>query len=40
MAHEHPDALSVWEQMDPCLEDRDGRPMWEFPHYLRLDVKS
>jgi hypothetical protein len=40
MAHEHPDVLSVWEQMDPCLEERDGRPKWEFPHYLRLDVNS
>jgi hypothetical protein len=33
-AHEHPDVLTVWEQMDPCLEERDGRPKWEFPHYL------
>jgi hypothetical protein len=40
MAHEHPDVLSVWERMDPCLEERDGRPKWEFPHYLRLDVNS
>ena len=32
-AHEHPDVLSIWERMDPLLEDRDGRPKWEFPHY-------
>jgi hypothetical protein len=40
LAHEHPDVLSIWEQMDPCLEERDGRPKWEFPHYLRLDANS
>lgn len=33
-AHEHPDVLAVWEAMDPLLEARDGRPKWEFPHYL------
>jgi hypothetical protein len=32
-AHEHPDVLAIWEPMDPLLEDRDGRPKWEFPHY-------
>jgi hypothetical protein len=31
--HEHPDVLAIWEPMDPLLEDRDGRPKWEFPHY-------
>ena len=32
-AHEHPDVLAIWERMDPLLEDRDGRPKWEFPHF-------
>lgn len=32
-AHEHPDVLDIWERMDPLLENRDGRPKWEFPHY-------
>jgi hypothetical protein len=32
-AHEHPDVLAIWEPMEPLLEDRDGRPRWEFPHY-------
>jgi hypothetical protein len=32
-AHEHPDVLAIWERMDPLLEERDGRPKWEFPHY-------
>lgn len=33
-AHEHPDVLRIWERMDPLLEDRNGRPKWEFPHFL------
>ena len=33
-AHEHPDVLAIWEPMDPLLEERGGRPKWEFPHYL------
>ena len=32
-AHEHPDVLAIWEQMDPLLEERGGRPKWEFPHF-------
>lgn len=32
-AHEHPDVLAIWEPMEPLLEDRDGQPKWEFPHY-------
>jgi hypothetical protein len=35
-AHEHPDVLAIWERMDPLLEDRDGRPKWEFPHFERV----
>jgi hypothetical protein len=35
-AHEHPDVLAIWEPMDPLLEDRDGRPRWEFPHFERV----
>ena len=37
-AHEHPDVLMIWEAMDPLLEDRDGRPKWEFPHFVRVAV--
>lgn len=37
-AHEHPDVLAIWEPMEPLLEDRDGRPRWEFPHYERVDL--
>jgi hypothetical protein len=32
-AHEHPDVLALWEPMEPLLEDRGGRPGWEFPHF-------
>jgi hypothetical protein len=37
-AHEHPDVLAIWERMEPLLEDRGGRPKWEFPHYRPLDL--
>jgi hypothetical protein len=37
-AHEHPDVLAIWEPMEPLLEDRDGRPKWEFPHYERVPI--
>lgn len=32
-AHEHPDVLSLWDGMGILLEDRDGQPKWDFPHY-------
>src|SRR5262245_18467206 len=37
-AHEHPDVLSIWEPMEPLLEDRDGQPKWDFPHYRPADL--
>ena len=37
-AHEHPDVLAIWEQMEPLLEERDGRPRWEFPHFERVII--
>ena len=37
-AHEHPDVLAIWEPMEPLLEDRDGLPRWEFPHYERVSL--
>ncbi len=39
-AHEHPDVLAIWEPMEPLLEDRDGRPRWEFPHYESLSLPA
>lgn len=38
-AHEHPDVLAIWEPMDPLLEERNGRPKWEFPHYHPVDLQ-
>jgi hypothetical protein len=35
-AHEHPAVLAIWEPMDPLLEERDGLPKWDFPHYERV----
>ncbi|HET9091915.1 MAG TPA: hypothetical protein VFN50_05870 [Acidimicrobiales bacterium] len=37
-AHEHPEVLEVWEAMDPLLEEREGRPRWEFPHFEQLSL--
>ena len=28
----------IWEAMDPLLEEREGRPKWEFPHFARVTV--
>jgi hypothetical protein len=39
-AHEHPDVLAIWEAMDPLLEERDGRPKWEFPHYEQVSISG
>ena len=40
LAHEHPDVLAIWETMDPLLEERNGQPKWEFPHYVAIDLHS
>ena len=39
-AHEHPDVLAIWEAMEPLLEERDGLPRWEFPHYERVALQA
>jgi hypothetical protein len=39
-AHEHPDVLAIWEPMDPLLEDRDGHPKWEFPHFEQVTLAA
>lgn len=38
-AREHPAVLAIWGQLDGLLEDRDGRPKWEFPHYERVQLQ-
>jgi hypothetical protein len=35
-AHEHPDVIAIWEPMEPLLEERNGQPRWDFPHYERV----
>lgn len=39
-AHEHPDVLTVWEAMDPLLQEREGQPKWEFPHYHEVTLRT
>jgi hypothetical protein len=39
-AHEHPDVLAIWEPMEPLLEDRDGQPRWDFPHFERVTLPA
>jgi len=39
-AHEDPDVLAIWEPMEPLLEDRGGRPKWEFPHYRPVALEE
>jgi hypothetical protein len=39
-AHEHPDVIAIWEPMEPLLEDRDSRPRWEFPHFVRIALPA
>jgi len=38
LAHDHPAVLAIWGPMDALLEDRDGQPKWEFPHYQRVSL--
>ena len=38
-AHELPEVMQVWEAMGSMAEQRDGRPMFEFPHVSRVDVE-
>ena len=35
LAREHPAVLAIWAPMDPLLEERDGQPKWDFPHFER-----
>jgi hypothetical protein len=39
-AHEHPDVLAIWEPMEPLLEERDGQPRWDFPHFERVSLRA
>ncbi|MFY9889275.1 MAG: hypothetical protein WAK71_13270 [Streptosporangiaceae bacterium] len=39
-AREHPAVLAIWGPMDPLLEERDGGPKWDFPHYERVTLAT
>jgi hypothetical protein len=39
-AHEHPDVIAIWEPMEPLLEERDGLPRWDFPHFRRVALPA
>jgi hypothetical protein len=39
-AHEHPEVLAIWEPMDPLLEERNGLPKWDFPHYTPVHLDA
>jgi hypothetical protein len=32
--------LAIWEPMEPLLEDRDGQPKWDFPHYEQVALSG
>jgi hypothetical protein len=38
-AHVHPSINAIWERMGELCEDRAGRPMFEFPHFKRLELR-
>jgi hypothetical protein len=35
-AHTHPQVSALWESMGPLCEERNGRPMFEFPNLRRV----
>ncbi len=36
-AHGDVDLQQIWASMGPLLEERNGRPRWDFPHFLKID---
>jgi hypothetical protein len=39
-ARDHPAVLDIWVPMDPLLEERDGLPKWDFPHFERIALSA
>ena len=37
IAHRTPEVMAIWEPMGACVEARDGRPQFEFPHLAPCD---
>ena len=32
------EVMQVWEAMGALVEERDGKPMFEFPHVARVEI--
>ena len=39
-AHQLPEVMKIWEALGTMVEERGGRPKFEFPHVSRLDLAS
>ena len=37
-AHSNPEVSEVWGRMEKMVEERDGKPMWDFPHFTLLEL--
>jgi hypothetical protein len=37
-AHHSPEVGRIWEAMGTMVEERDGKPKFEFPHVTKLDL--
>lgn len=37
-AHQLPDVMRIWEGMGALVEEREGRPGFEFPHVTRRSL--
>ena len=37
-AHEMPELMAVWEAMGTLVEERNGKPGFEFPHVEKLNL--
>jgi len=37
-AHSHPEVSEIWSRMEKMVEERDGKPMWDFPHFTLLEL--
>ncbi|MHC5062371.1 MAG: putative quinol monooxygenase [Planctomycetota bacterium] len=40
VAHETPEVMQVWEAMGTMVEERDGKPKFEFPHVEMVDLSK
>lgn len=40
IAHETPEVMQIWEAMGTMVEERDGKPKFEFPHVKMVDLSK